>query len=96
MCPECDEYAVDLEIRGPAQLRRLVGRLQAAISKQRLRADDSRSSQEVVEQPDFVQLDLRKSIPDVMIYYMVCRGCGQVFKLQCESYHGSGGSWQCM
>lgn len=44
MCPECEYFAVDLEIHGPAQLRRMVGKLQA-------------------------------------------------ISLDCESYHGSGGTW---
>jgi len=96
MCPGCEGYAVDLDIHGPAELSRIVGKLQAAISEQRLRTDDSRSSEAAVQQPDFLELDSSRSIPDVMIYYLVCRGCGQTFRLGCESYHGSGGSWRCV
>ena len=96
MCPDCEEYAVDLDIHGPAQLSRIVGKLQAAISERRLRTDDSRPSEAVVAQPDFLELDLSRSIPDVMIYYIVCRSCGQAFRLGCESYHGSGGNWRCI
>ena len=96
MCPDCDEYAVDLQIHGPGQLRRVVGKIQSAISEERLQPDDERSKQELPDQPDFLELDLSTSTPDVMIHFIVCRTCGQTFKLHCESYHGSGGSWQCV
>lgn len=95
MCPDCEEYAVPLEIHGPTQLRRIVGKIQAAISEQRLQTDDSRSDQALVAQTDFAQLDLSRTLPDVMIYHINCRSCGQKFKLQCECYHGAGGSWSC-
>lgn len=96
MCPDCDEYAVDFEIHGPAQLRRVVAKLQAAIKEERLRPDQPNQSHEQIAQPDFVDLDLNQSIPDVITYCLKCSNCGQAFKLQCESYHGSGGSWQCV
>ncbi|MEJ2238132.1 MAG: hypothetical protein P8X82_07525 [Gemmatimonadales bacterium] len=92
MCPECDDYAVDLDIYGPAQLRRVVGKIQAAISEQRLRSDDER----MMGQPPLAELDLSQLTPDAMTYYVVCDSCGQTFRLQCESYHGSGGNWRCV
>jgi hypothetical protein len=85
---------VDVEINGPAQLRRIVKRLQSAILEQKLRVGDRGSPYYSEAPPDFLELDLSKALPDVMIYQMECRSCGQGFKLQCESYHGSGGSWQ--
>ena len=94
MCPNCDEYAVDLEIHGPAQLRRIVKKIQTAIAEGRLRSDHLRSTRELDEQPLLDRLDLSRSIPDVMIYYAVCDSCGRAFRLDCESYHGSGGSWR--
>jgi hypothetical protein len=62
MCPNCDEYAVDFEIHGPAQLRRVVKMIQAAILARRLLSDDQGSSQELKEQLPLAQLDLSQSV----------------------------------
>ena len=94
MCPECETFDVDIAIHGPAQLRRIVAKLQAAVSEQRLRPVPHVETQVSIEQPDFVELDLSEAMPDVLSYRLECSACGQAFRLECESYHGSGGSWQ--
>jgi hypothetical protein len=93
-CPACETFAVDIEIHGPAQLRRIAAKLQAAVSEQRLQSVPQIETLTSIEQPEFIELDLSETLPDVMSYDLQCRICGQVFRLQCESYHGSGGSWQ--
>ena len=94
MCPECDEFAANLEIHGPAQLRRIVDKLQDAVSARKLRPDDSRSPPALGPQVHFAELDLSTTLPDAMIYYLTCCSCGRAFQLQCDCYHGAGGSWR--
>ena len=31
---------------------------------------------------------------DIYIYYFECPECHQIFKLHCNTYHGSGGAWE--
>lgn len=94
MCPECETFDVDIAIHGPAELKRIVAKLQTAVSEQRLRPVPLSDTPASIEQPDFVKLDLSEAWPDVLSYRLECRACGQAFRLECESYHGSGGSWQ--
>jgi len=95
VCPECDAYAVAIEIHGPAQLRRIVEKVHGAVAGKILRSSRHIGANRSMQQPDFVELDLGKTLPDVMSYDFECRTCGQAFSLRCESYHGIGGSWQC-
>jgi hypothetical protein len=93
MCPTCDEYDVEVIIHGPAQLRRIVEKLKAAVRNQRLLADDERSGHDMIAQVPFLDLDLRETMPDALSYYMRCSTCDRSFMLCCETYHGSGGKW---
>jgi hypothetical protein len=93
MCPSCDEYDVQIEIHDPAQLRRIVKKLQVAVEDGVLVVDADRSGEITVEQPEFLALTLTESSPDVIAYDFSCATCGQRFELECETYHGAGGHW---
>jgi len=93
MCPTCDEYDVEVEIHGPAQLRRIVDKLKVAIRNQQLLPDDERSGRDVIGQSPFLDLDLSETVPDVIRYYIHCSACERSFTLCCETYHGLGGKW---
>jgi hypothetical protein len=92
MCPKCVTFAVDLEIHGPRQLRRIVAKLQVAVSEKLLWSVAEPETSSWQHKPDFSQLDLSDTLPDAMSYQLECCACGQAFELRCESYHGSGGS----
>lgn len=94
MCPQCETFGIHIEIHGPAQLRRIVTKIQAAISRQILRSTEQSDAAAFVQQPDFVGLDLSDTLPDVMSYQFECCTCAQAFRLECENYHGSGGCWR--
>jgi hypothetical protein len=34
------------------------------------------------------------TLPDCLHYYFNCTGCERPFVLSCDTYHGSGGSWE--
>lgn len=93
MCSRCDEYDVRIEIHGPAQLRRIVKKLQVAVEDRVLFVDADRSGEITVEQPEFLALTLTETLPDVIAYAFSCATCGQRFELECETYHGAGGRW---
>ncbi|MHC4215406.1 MAG: hypothetical protein ACYSWP_18750 [Planctomycetota bacterium] len=93
MCSTCDEYDVDVEIHGPAQLRQMVYKIKVAVRSQVLQADDDRSRREISNQSLFLDLDLSGTLPDVIRYHFQCTDCECPFILHCDPFHGSGGKW---
>jgi hypothetical protein len=93
MCSTFDEYDVDVEIHGPAQLRQIVDKIKVAVRSQKLQADDDRSRREISDQSLFLDLDLSEALPDAIRYYFQCTDCERPFMLHCDPFHGSGGKW---
>jgi len=91
-CATCDQYVQTIEIHGPEQLRRIVSTIRAAVAERKLRAVDGQAA--FVDLPDFLNLDLSETLPDVLAYRVECMACGRAFELSCECYHGVGGHWQ--
>jgi len=95
VCPNCEEYVIDIDIYGPAQLARIVAKVQAAVVDQRLQVIDPNPADFTLQQPAFVELNLNEPpAPDAISYRLECCGCGQAFALDCEMYHGAGGAWK--
>ena len=93
MCSSCDEYSVEIEILGPAQLRRIIGKLQAAVEARVLVIDPCRSGNVAAEQPESLALKGSGPTPDVLAYEFSCATRGQRFERECETNHGAGGHW---
>lgn len=93
-CESCDTYDVELEIHGPLQLQRIVDKLKAAVRDGTLRLVASGAAVAVGDMPAFLEIGDDGTLPDVLEYALACRRCGQRFRLSCETYHGTGGSWR--
>jgi hypothetical protein len=93
MCEACDTFDTEVAIHGPGQLRRIVSKIQAAVSDGVLRCNEFESSRALIGQTPFSELNLDQSIPDVLRYYFDCVSCGDVFSLEAEAFHGQGGRW---
>lgn len=92
VCATCEQYAQDITISGPEQLRRIVGTAQTAVAEQKLRIVDD--PDKLTDKSNFSALDLSETLPDVLAYRLQCMACGRRFELSCESYHGAGGHWR--
>ncbi|MCW5610565.1 MAG: hypothetical protein KIS83_07765 [Rubrivivax sp.] len=42
----------------------------------------------------FLPVAVGQEWPDTFNFWFACVACGERFKLQADTYHGSGGSWQ--
>ena len=93
MCDSCDEFDTEIAIHGPAQLRRIVEKLQLALSAGILRCDGEGSTPNTQEAMPLLSLDLETIQPDNLDYDFSCNQCGARFGLRAETYHGLGGNW---
>lgn len=93
ICTVCDEFDVELRIEGPAQLQRIVTKLQDAVRAGRLEPVEDTTAGSNPELPPFPELRLEPRLPDTLLYTLRCCQCGRSFMLACDLYHGAGGSW---
>ena len=47
----------------------------------------------VIDRTPFVELIHSAPWPDTILSDFRCAHCGEPFRLECETYHGSGGRW---
>lgn len=86
-CTKCDHLCLQVHIRTPSELERSVRIAQSAIDAGTI-VDVSKG---VMATP---MTDLLKpGWPDIVSADFRCTACEQLFRLSCETYHGSGGSW---
>ena len=95
-CELCDTFDIQIKIRFPSELARILEKLKAAVSARELTYDSVASSQVPIGQPDFTALEATGPYPDALHYYFDCPQCGCMFELTAETYHGSGGCWRRM
>ena len=93
-CERCDTFDIDVDIRLPSDLARILGKLKTAVAAGQLKYNLFESSRVLIGQPDFTSLELAGPYPDALDYYFDCPECGSVFELTAETYHGSGGKWK--
>ncbi len=93
MCRSCDTFDTIVPIHGPQQLRRIVAKIRDAVEAEVLRCNEFESSRALIGQPPFSELDLERTIPDIIRYYFECTSCGAAFGLMVEAFHGQGGQW---
>lgn len=93
-CPTCDEFDVIVELRSPAQLARVIGKVRASVEANALLYQSFESDRELVGQIPFGLLAVSGPWPDVMRYHFTCPSCKASFILDAETYHGAGGTWQ--
>lgn len=93
MCEHCESFDIEVPIHGPQQLRRVAGKIRAAVSAGHLLSRDVDPDHAPFSQAPFTALDLDDTIPDVIHYRFECASCGAQFGLVVETYHGAGGKW---
>ena len=84
-CSQCQNLSV--QIRLPNDLRRAIRLAAAGCSSGRLR-----HLGEGAYGDPFPQLAKTESWGDFVNSYFACTACGALFRLQAETYHGSGGT----
>ena len=92
MCAQCDPFDTEITIHGPAQLRRIVVKIQEAVQSGILSCQGIKDPL-VIEQEPFLDLRLDEGLPDALIYDFCCSQCRARFGLRVECYHGQGGTW---
>ena len=85
-CPQCRNLQV--AIRLPNDLRRAIRRAAAACQQRHLQ-----HLGEGAYGDPFPELARTESWGDFVNSYFACSACGQLFRLQAETYHGSGGAF---
>jgi len=91
-CDRCQELSVDYRIASPSDLRsaiRIVGESVADGTLREIHGDSVPYSQ-----APFGDLVNGANWDDLVTYAFECCQCGQVFHLDAETYHGSGGFWR--
>jgi hypothetical protein len=94
MCPRCEEFDVEVDVHGLAQLRRIMEKAHLALQAGKLRYNSFESDRALIGQTSFETLAFDGPLPDVIRYYFECAACGAVFSLMVETYHGQGGKWK--
>ena len=90
-CERCDRFDTELPIHGPAQLRRILVKLQEAVQSDALTCTATGSKSLVIEQKRFMELRLDEDLPDALMYDFCCSQCNARFGLRVECFHGQGG-----
>ena len=93
-CHSCDPFDTTVELKSPAQLARLIGKIRAAVNAQTLHYESFESDRELIGQPSFSDVSSIGPWPDVMRYHFSCCSCRASYLLIAETYHGAGGTWQ--
>jgi hypothetical protein len=90
-CEKCKDLCVRFAIQQPHGLRRAI-----QIVKQNL--DDCTitevPSSDSISQVKFTALAKGEQSDDIVGYRFRCSSCGELFSLNAETYHGSGGYWE--
>lgn len=93
-CSTCAEFSSPHPIRLPADLTAAILMLQDAVAEGRLSRLPDYSDTYTL--PAFSTLNANGPWHDVIENRFACTACGQKYLLNCETYHGGGGSLEAM
>ena len=82
-----------IEIRSPRDLQRVIKELKQAVKEGTFRQQRPRGWPFAAKMP-VEDLSLEGPWPDHIELYFTDNKTGRRFKLEVETYHGAGGSWQ--
>ena len=91
-CQQCRELQPSYRIKTPGELNRVVKLVQDEVTSGSLIETDPGKPRNEWQTP-FSNL-LSGPRDDVVLCYFSCTGCNRLYCLSCETYHGSGGSWE--
>jgi hypothetical protein len=93
-CSHCVDLCQEVLIRRPGELERVVRVVAANLQDGTLAEIRGETpSAEVIESTSFAALIASGPRPDMINADFRCAYCGELFRLRCETYHGSGGRW---
>ena len=95
-CNHCKEVIIESSIRSPDQFEQALRIVRANIADGTI-AQSNYWPAGVIKVCDtpFEQVNGHGPYSeDIYIYYFECPNCKQIFKLSCNTYHGSGGVWR--
>lgn len=90
-CEKCADLCVEYEIRSPGDLGQAFAVVRDNIADGTIREVSGSESYLVTAKA------LAEGGPwpgDLLSYQFACRSCGEMFNLNVETYHGSGGAWR--
>ena len=90
-CAKCAELRVEHPVRSPGELRKTISVIRSEIEAGILSEVPADKGIEG-SRTSFAQL-LGGTSDDVVLCRFRCNSCGQQFRLSCDTYHGSGGTW---
>ena len=93
-CEHCEELCQSFKITLPGDLSKAIRIIKDNLADGTIRESGYWPSKHIkVEVAPFAQLDVKGPWKDLLEYYFECSECGQLFRLNAETYHGSGGEW---
>jgi hypothetical protein len=92
-CDRCEKLCAKIEIRAPQDLRRSIALARDGIAAGAIL---DVSGQFPFPSSPFTELASGGPWDDHVNYYFQCAHCRQLFHLEAETYHGSGGSWSAL
>jgi hypothetical protein len=92
-CDKCDGLKQTFEIRTPKDFQKVLRVIRANLEDGTIESLPAAAGS-VIPTIDLGSLSEAGPWPDVLEETFGCRGCGQRFRLDVETYHGAGGAWR--
>lgn len=90
-CFRCENLDEHVSFRTRGELFRAIGVIRRAVFSNAIEEIEVDATKGKMA---FGDLSENGPLDDLLLYKFRCRGCGQTFRLEAETYHGSGGSWE--
>jgi len=91
MCEHCSDLQISFDIRSPGDLKKAIKVIKANLEDGTL--EEILNGSTIGSEELLSETSNEPSWPDYFEIHFQCRHCGTRFRLEAETYHGSGGSW---
>jgi len=86
MCPQCEGYTEKIRVNNPYEFLDLISQLKGLVAKGIFAVSGNCNLNSIEKDKPWPQ--------DLIMLNFECLTCKQLFSLNVETYHGSGGYWQ--
>lgn len=94
-CDQCSDLRSLITIRSWQDVQSVMRIVQRKLADGFLIEDEFRPEGQLkITGNPFSAISIDGPCPDFLQHYFRCVGCGQLFALEVETYHGTGGTWQ--
>ena len=87
MCEHCEELKISFDIRSPNEMKNAIRVIRDNLA-------DGTLEEEKNSYDSFQRIPVDGPWPDYVEKDFKCRHCGNMFMIQAETYHGTGGFWR--